>query len=56
MLYRVQPLKNSGLTGTVEFSDDLFQIGSDAFIGCVDLTEVKFSNPASDRGRRRSGT
>lgn len=42
--------KNSGLTGTVEFSDDLFQIGSDAFIGCVDLTEVKFSNPASDLG------
>ena len=42
--------KNSGLTGTVEFSDDLFQIGSDAFIGCVDLTEVKFSNHASDLG------
>ena len=47
--------KNSGLTGTVEFSDDLFQIGSDAFIGCVDLTDVKLSNPASDLGEEAPG-
>ena len=37
-------------SGSHENLDDLFQIGSDAFIGCVDLTEVKFSNHASDLG------
>lgn len=47
--------KNSGLTGTIAFSDDLFDIGSDAFNGCVNLTEVTFSNPASELGEADTG-